>query len=569
MEIARPQGNPAVNAEVENSKPVSLSGLHKDLPSTLEVRQGKDTGRGLYARDRLVVGSILFATRPHVSVLSTPQLESYCSYCCSAAPSQGLKRCTRCRKIWYCNATCQNADWAEHKHECSALQRWQANAPSPDLSIPSDAIRCLGRILWGIQRTGLDSIWTREFSGMQSHRSSLPPSAFESHTHLAHSVVRYLGISSPAELAPFGLASAGDLVDLISRFTTNTFTLTSPSLTPVGICISPTMALVNHSCEPNVVMVFPHTPNALSSQEPLMHLIVIREISPGDQVFVSYVDTSVPRDLRQKELKETYNFVCHCSLCIRQTEVDPRTAMSCPKSCGGICPLPTEENDVTQCVKCKAVVTSAGAVLDAVRVGNEGLQKAISLQVKDPAKAKQLTSNLIPIITSAGLTPSAHPLLAMTRLHLELLLSAIATSISQDVLDEAIRTSAKYNEGLSNVLPYGHPVRAIAVAELGKLLAVDEPSPRHISSLDESTQFTQPAQSQSTPSGPTRLKLALETLIRAREELNIAFGKGTGGGLAGKEVREGIVRLESEIGQWTRGIRNAIEDARAAGKIAK
>ena len=48
-------------------------------------------------------------------------------------------------------------------------------------------------------------------------RSSLQPSAFESHTHLAHSVVRYLGVASPQELEPYGLKSAGDLVDLISR----------------------------------------------------------------------------------------------------------------------------------------------------------------------------------------------------------------------------------------------------------------------------------------------------------------------------------------------------------------
>ena len=48
-------------------------------------------------------------------------------------------------------------------------------------------------------------------------RSSLPPSATETHTHLAHSLIRYLGLNSPAELAEYGLTSAGDLVDMISR----------------------------------------------------------------------------------------------------------------------------------------------------------------------------------------------------------------------------------------------------------------------------------------------------------------------------------------------------------------
>lgn len=48
-------------------------------------------------------------------------------------------------------------------------------------------------------------------------KSSIHPSAFESHTHLAHSIVRYLGVTSPTELATFGLTSAAELVDLISR----------------------------------------------------------------------------------------------------------------------------------------------------------------------------------------------------------------------------------------------------------------------------------------------------------------------------------------------------------------
>lgn len=35
--------------------------------------------------------------------------------------------------------------------------------------------------------------------------------------HLAHALVRYLGLSSPADLAPYGIHSPGDLVDLLSR----------------------------------------------------------------------------------------------------------------------------------------------------------------------------------------------------------------------------------------------------------------------------------------------------------------------------------------------------------------
>ena len=48
------------------------------------------------------------------------------------------------------------------------MQRWAAGAPSLDVAIPAEPIRCLGRVLWGKQKRGLDSAWTREIDAMQS-----------------------------------------------------------------------------------------------------------------------------------------------------------------------------------------------------------------------------------------------------------------------------------------------------------------------------------------------------------------------------------------------------------------
>lgn len=51
-------------------------------------------------------------------------------------------------------------------------------------------------------------------------RHSLEPRVVENNTHLAHSLVRYLGSSSPGDLSEFGISSAGDFADLISRVST-------------------------------------------------------------------------------------------------------------------------------------------------------------------------------------------------------------------------------------------------------------------------------------------------------------------------------------------------------------
>ena len=66
------------------------------------------------------------------------------------------------------------------------------------------------------------------------------------------------------------------------QFTTNALTLTSPALTPLGVVISPAVALLNHACEPNAVVVFPRT--AERKIEPLMHVVAIRPIAPDEEV---------------------------------------------------------------------------------------------------------------------------------------------------------------------------------------------------------------------------------------------------------------------------------------------
>ena len=114
---------------------------------------------------------------------------------------------------------------------------------------------------------------------------------------------------------------------------------------------------------------------------------------------------------------------------------------------------------------------------------------------------------------------------------------------------------------LSAVLPLGHPARALALAELGKLLAVDEPAPRPATVVAG-------ASASFPPSGPARLRLACETLIRARDELLISFGQRNDGGEVGREVREMVVRVEGELAAWGQGIRNVIEDTPSLKKGA-
>ncbi|KAJ3823176.1 hypothetical protein F5880DRAFT_1482708 [Lentinula raphanica] len=557
---------PAISAPIEESQPghepqkaSSDEKLYNALPNSLEIRHSEVNGRGLWTTSTIKAGVVIFVTKPFASALSTSNLSSYCSSCFAPSSSNGMRRCTKCRIAHYCDSICQTNDWAIHKLECTSLQKWFQAAPSSDIGPPSDAVRCLSRMLWKLQKRGFDTIQAKEIANMQSHRKSLKPSAYETHTYLAQSLVQYMNFSNPADMTQYHLSSAADLVDTVSRFITNTFTVTDPTLVPLGAAVSPVVALINHSCDPNAVVVFPRVFSDPKNNEPLMHVVAIRDIQPEEDLFIltSYIDATLPTRLRQQSLNETYNFECRCGLC-SMVGVDPRMALNCPKNCGGLCPLPIEDVDhpLVRCFKCHAVVHSVEAALDALRVSQEGLDKATALQFRDPEKSLRLTTNLIPILISAGFPPSSHPLLGLTRLHQQLLTESFPNPLTQDHLDETIRTASQNVNGLTTLLREGHPVLAIALVGLGKLLAVDEPSPR----ASDSDLFQKELTQVYPPSGLPRLQLAYQTLLRARTMLSIGFGVVNEGGQVGKEVREMIVALEKEIGVFKQGVRNVFED---------
>jgi hypothetical protein len=63
------------------------------------------------------------------------------------------------------------------------------------------------------------------------------------------------------------------------------------------------------------------------------------------QITTSYIDITLPTELRQAALQETYNFKCGCLVCMWPQDAgkhNPRQSMRCPKACGGVCPLPSE-----------------------------------------------------------------------------------------------------------------------------------------------------------------------------------------------------------------------------------
>lgn len=128
------------------------------------------------------------------------------------------------------------------------------------------------------------------------------------------------------------------------------------------------------------------------------------------------------------------------------------------------------------------------------------------------------------------------------RLQQSLLISELKPQDGQ--IDEIIRVSAQIVAGLVDILPMGHPIRGVALAELGKLLCVDEPE----------LSAEQQEKNEFPPRGYHRLVLAKDTLIRANNEVQIGFGPG--GGDLGEEVHKILENTEREMAVYRKGVNN-------------
>ncbi|KAK4135357.1 SET domain-containing protein [Trichocladium antarcticum] len=93
---------------------------------------------------------------------------------------------------------------------------------------------------------------------------------------------------------------------------------------PTFAALFPAIARLNHACRPNADYRFDHAALAQSVR-------AARDIVPGEEITVSYIDAVRPRAARVRRLKRGWGFECDCALCVleggRQREADERVGL--------------------------------------------------------------------------------------------------------------------------------------------------------------------------------------------------------------------------------------------------
>ncbi|XP_010851427.1 PREDICTED: N-lysine methyltransferase SMYD2 [Bison bison bison] len=223
----------------------------------------------------------------------TYQWESKCPFC--FLRKEGLSKCGRCKQAFYCNVECQREDWPMHKLECSPMVVFGENWN------PSETVRLTARIL-AKQKIHPERTPSEKLLAVKE---------FESHLDKLDNEKRDLIQSDIAALHHFyskhlEFPDNDSLVVLFAQVNCNGFTIEDEELSHLGSAIFPDVALMNHSCCPNVIVTYKGT---------LAEVRAVQEIHPGEEVFTSYIDLLYPTEDRNDRLRDSYFFTCECQEC--------------------------------------------------------------------------------------------------------------------------------------------------------------------------------------------------------------------------------------------------------------
>lgn len=251
-------------------------------------------GEGLRATTTLAPGHLLYSASPYACIPSKKARGSICEHC--FCRKESLLRCSQCKMARYCNATCQKLAWPEHKCECKCLR-------SIYPQVPTDMVRLVAKIIFKLMTGSCSSEELYCVTDLQSNIKQMSEEMKEGLGQLAVMLQFYMKeeIHDVSQLVP-GL----NLLHLFGQVMCNCFTISDGEMQEVGIGLYPSMSLLNHSCDPNCVMVF---------EGKLLRLRAVQQIQQDEELTISYIDVMATSQERQRQIEKQYCFVCDCKHC--------------------------------------------------------------------------------------------------------------------------------------------------------------------------------------------------------------------------------------------------------------
>lgn len=360
-----------------------ICNVNKTLPNAadcVEMSYDQEKGRYLLTNKDVSYGRLLLAEDPYACNLAWSRRNSYCYNCLGDLYSCGIG-CPNCTQILYCSEECSNARSDLHSIECNNLLDIQKEVGvaylvahimySIEFELSEFSIsakrtttkKTLNEILEMPLSEWPDLDYKNNYTSLLSlmdHSNDFDYDAMMGYTltavYLLIAFIDRLGNKFPCLMNEAQQLVIGSIVlrhlfqiqsNLVSILHQDLSNLTSGRyLTgmlekPIGVGIYPTISLLNHSCNPNIISVFNRNKFIARAG---------KSLECGTELNYCYgpsVKRMSKRD-RQAALKEQYFFECKCECCSSNIEDETR-ALRCG-TCDG--PVIYHRDLTSECSNC-------------------------------------------------------------------------------------------------------------------------------------------------------------------------------------------------------------------------
>ena len=261
--------------------------------------------------------------------------------------------------------------------------------------------------------------------------------------------------------------TASDLVQLFAHVLARRQSIMTCDCRDIGCAIFDKLSQVNHSCDPNSVIIF-------ESSEPVASLKSLRNIGEREDVTVSYVSPLLPALERQAILQNEYNIKCDCIRCRSDAISDPLCAFKCRCKHGSFS-LTDEQVERyrhrtainMECSKCGNIAIGFNFTLEKYSVEKTNIEQLFGKLDGNSSDAYVALVRKIDNLENMLVSTHTYLMKCWSRL--------VVIFDSLNMLPEAIKYSAKLLQAMVSVLPELHPELLNRQFYHCQLIAASEP----------------------------------------------------------------------------------------------
>ncbi|PKI65426.1 hypothetical protein CRG98_014165 [Punica granatum] len=284
--------------------------MERPGPPPIRVALTNSAGRGVFATRRIASGDLMHTASPVVCYPSLATLHSVCYFCLRRLPNA-----TAAPTASYCSDECM--EHAEAFHEVEAKADWLAHdehCRTQGLKYPLLVKRLACMVISGnasadcldiLQPAPLSSGMISEMErGFDLLRDAFIKADIGDEQIAFLNKQWYIGLLARIRINAFRVELAGgSYEDLLSLAAASVATEAS-----VGNAVYMLPSFYNHDCDPNAHIIWLENASA--------RLKALRDIDPGEELRICYIDASLDRDARRAILFEGFGFHCNCGRCL-------------------------------------------------------------------------------------------------------------------------------------------------------------------------------------------------------------------------------------------------------------